>query len=88
MTFHSKFTQFIFLLTPLFGCNTVNHLDKVKDNKKSITRLNLSYQNLTEIPAIVFEMENLKILNLNSNKITEIPPEIGRLIHLEKLIFE
>jgi Leucine-rich repeat (LRR) protein len=86
MSFHSKIIYLLISLIPLFGCNTVNHLDKVKDNQKTITRLNLSYQNLTEIPAVVFEMENLKVLNLNNNKITEIPAEIGNLIHLEKLI--
>lgn len=75
------------LLTLLYGCNTINQIDKIKaSNQKTTTRLNLSYQNLTEIPAVVFEMENLKVLNLNNNKITEIPPEIGKLIHLEKLI--
>lgn len=86
MRYYSKIIYLLFFLTPILSCHVVNNLDEVKNNQKKITRLNLSYQNLTKIPAVVFEMENLKILNLNNNKITEIPSDIGKLIHLEKLI--
>ncbi|CAD0009385.1 leucine-rich repeat domain-containing protein [Flavobacterium salmonis] len=47
--------------------------------------LNLSGQNLTEIPKEIFELRNLKNLSLKENQIMEIPKEIKNLAELTLL---
>ncbi|WP_310426855.1 leucine-rich repeat domain-containing protein [Chamaesiphon sp. VAR_48_metabat_135_sub] len=47
--------------------------------------IDLSGQNLTEIPVIIYEFKNLTSLNLSNNKITEIPAAIGKLTNLTDL---
>lgn len=52
---------------------------------KQVKKLNLSGQNLTEIPAYVFEYTNLTKLVLSRNRIYKIPKEIAKLKKLEVL---
>lgn len=52
---------------------------------KQVKKLNLSGQNLTEIPAYVFEYTNLTKLVLSRNSINKIPKEIAKLKKLEVL---
>ena len=52
---------------------------------KQVKKLNLSGQNLTEIPAYVFEYTNLTKLVLSRNGISKIPKEIAKLKKLEVL---
>lgn len=52
---------------------------------KQVKKLNLSGQNLKEIPAYVFEHTNLTKLVLSRNAITRIPKEISKLKKLEVL---
>ena len=54
-------------------------------NIKQVKKLNLSGQNLTEIPAYVFEYTNLTKLVLSRNGISKIPKEIATLKKLEVL---
>lgn len=44
---------------------------------RPVEQLNLSDNDITEIPVELFKMPRLRILNLDSNKITEIPEAIG-----------
>lgn len=44
---------------------------------RPVEQLNLSDNEITEIPVELFKMPRLRILNLDSNQITEIPEEIG-----------
>jgi Leucine-rich repeat (LRR) protein len=50
----------------------------------AMTKLNLSFNKLTELPAEIGLLINLTELDLRNNKLTELPAEIGSLI---KLIF-
>ena len=52
---------------------------------KQVKKLNLSGQNLTEIPSYVFEYTNLTKLVLSRNNICKIPKEIAKLKKLEVL---
>ena len=52
---------------------------------KQVKKLNLSGQNLTEIPAYVFEYTNLTKLVLSRNSISKIPKEIAKFKKLEVL---
>lgn len=52
---------------------------------EAATRLNLSYQGLTELPPGVCAMVNLQDLRLNGNKLEALPPEIGDLVNLRNL---
>ncbi|MGB7957651.1 MAG: leucine-rich repeat domain-containing protein [Minisyncoccia bacterium] len=51
----------------------------------SVFRLDLRHQGLTAIPASVFQMSNLVLLNLAGNNLTSVPPEIGNLKDLQVL---
>ena len=51
----------------------------------SVYHLKLNYKRLKQIPPKVFEMHNLRILDLGRNFIDSIPPEIGTLTKLETL---
>lgn len=54
-------------------------------NYPRLTHLNLSCNNLVEIPPEVFSLPKLQQLDLSQNCITEIPDEIGHLQNLEEL---
>lgn len=51
----------------------------------SVYHLQLHYKRLKKIPEKVFEMRNLRILDLGRNFIDSIPPEIATLTNLEVL---
>lgn len=54
-------------------------------NVDSVYVLQLHFKRLKQIPPKVFEMRNLRSLDLGRNFIDTIPPEISRLTHLEVL---
>ena len=47
--------------------------------------INLSNQQLTEIPKWVFDNPQVRVLNLEGNQLTSLPPNIGQLTNLTKL---
>jgi hypothetical protein len=55
------------------------------NNAHLITNLNLSNNNLTELPDVFHLFKNLKSLNLSSNQLTSIPPSISKIVPLRKL---
>lgn len=56
-------------------------------NFKSLTKLDLSYNEFTELPPEIGELESLQILIFARNDLlTTLPPEIGNLSALEELI--
>ena len=65
-----------------------NQLDE-KSFPQTMTRLqmleevNLSSNNLTEIPSFILELPRLKVLHMAENRLTSIPESIGRLTTLE-----
>jgi Leucine-rich repeat (LRR) protein len=50
---------------------------KKANNLKSIERLDLSRQELTELPPQISKIVNLKILNVYDNQLKSLPSEIG-----------
>ena len=53
-------------------------LDKIQEAKeKQLKELDLSRNELTEIPDSITQLENLTWLDLSGNKLTEIPDSIG-----------
>ena len=50
--------------------------------------LDLSNQELTEIPVDIFQLTNLTVLHLEINQLTALPPEIGQLAQLTELHLE
>lgn len=54
-------------------------------NPDSVYILQLNFKRLRQIPPKVFEMHNLRKLDLGRNFIDSIPPEIGTLTRLEEL---
>ncbi len=53
--------------------------------KNTLKTLDISGQNLTEIPKEVLEFPKLEVLNLSKNKITDIPEWLNKLSSLENL---
>ncbi|MEM7063477.1 MAG: COR domain-containing protein [Cyanobacteria bacterium P01_B01_bin.77] len=49
------------------------------------TTLDLSSQDLTELPPEIGQLTSLKSLNLRSNRLSSLPPEIGQLTSLKSL---
>ena len=47
--------------------------------------IDLSHQQLTEIPKWVFDNPRVRVLKLTGNQLTTLPPEIGKLTNLTKL---
>ncbi len=60
-------------------------IESALENTKDATILNLSGQDLLEIPKEILQLTNLKTLLLNNNQIKEIPPFLGALQNLEVL---
>ena len=61
-------------------------LRRIKEAARSNSKvLDLSRQNLTEIPKKVFQLQNLTRLSLGSNQIVEIPDAIDQLQNLTRL---
>ena len=78
------------------GTDHIEHIDLSENlwsaapaqllQKKDRTELSLAKSNLTSIPKEVFEMKQLRVLDLSWNKqLTSLPPEIGNLENLEYL---
>jgi len=63
-------------LEEIFDCNT-----------ESIIKVDLSLKDLKCFPEIIYELVNLKMLDLTDNYIEEISPEIANLVNLKKLYF-
>lgn len=84
-----KSLTLILLLTLAFGAAAQR--DRVYKSLKEVRRpdsvyvLKLNYKRLKQIPPKVFEMRNLRVLDLGRNFIDSIPPEIGTLANLEEL---
>ena len=57
-----------------------------KKVNKDITNLNLSYNNLTQLPVEIGQLTQLTILNLSNNKLTHLPVEIWQLTQLTSLL--
>lgn len=90
--------QFVSLIIILVvGCksNSITSQQKIEFTsiKKAlktpllVTKLNLSNQNLNQIPNGVYELDNLQYLNLSGNKLDYIPKKITNLESLEYLNF-
>lgn len=84
----SREKKYLFLffttLIVLVGCQNYSS-NSSADGPGYSLKLNMSRQNLTEIPEEVYEMTELKILKLFHNKIDSISPKIAQLKNLEKL---
>ena len=52
---------------------------------KDIKKLNLSNNNLTQLPVEIVKLKQLTTLNLSYNKLTQLPVEIGQLTQLTTL---
>jgi len=67
-----------------------NQLDE-KSFPQSMQRLqmleevNLSSNNLTEIPSFILDLPRIKVLHIAENKITSLPEKIGQMTSLERL---
>lgn len=55
---------------------------------KNHSYLNLSSENISELPVEIGKLKNLKSLYLENNKLTELPKEIANLESLEELILD
>ena len=67
-----------------------NQLDE-KSFPQSMQRLqmleevNLSSNNLTEIPSFILDLPRIKVLHIAENRITSLPEKIGQMTSLERL---
>ncbi|XP_071511291.1 uncharacterized protein [Diadema antillarum] len=64
----------------------VSALPQMNPVLKTLTYLNLSFNDFKIIPSIVFEIENLLVLKLRNNPIREVPYEVGNLTRLRTLV--
>lgn len=82
---------FILSLILLAGLTATAQRDRVYKSMKevrnpdSVYTLQLRFKRLRQIPPKVFEMHNLRKLDLSRNFIDSIPPEIGNLTNLNVL---
>ena len=49
------------------------------------TTLNLSFENVSELPSEIIQLTNLQLLSLNGNQLSALPSEISQLTNLETL---
>lgn len=82
---------FLFLVFISIGILLAAQPNKIYKSMKEVRRpdsvyhLKLNFKRLKKIPEKVFEMHNLRTLDLGRNFIDSIPPEIGTLTKLEIL---
>lgn len=62
----------LFSLKELYDQKLYDDIDNLPKNLDSVYRLDLSNQNLTEIPAIVSKLTNLQELDLSKNWISDL----------------
>ena len=56
-------------------------LRRIEEARKTgATELDLSFQELSELPPELFKLENLTVLYLDSNNLISLPPELFNLI--------
>jgi len=67
---------------------TYTNLDSALKDTSNRIKLDLSGQNLKEIPKEIYRLEKLIEINLDSNQITTIPSEISQLKQLESISIE
>ncbi|MFX1252907.1 MAG: leucine-rich repeat domain-containing protein [Promethearchaeota archaeon] len=79
------------VLEALFG-TLIPHVAQIKEDKPSFTTKNYSIDGLslvncriTSLPGILFQLRNIRTLNLNYNRLLAIPWAVGRLVNLENL---
>jgi hypothetical protein len=66
--------------------NLINAIaDKVGQMHTILVELDLSYNQLTELPDSIGNLSNLQVLSLHLNKLTGLPNTIGNLINLQVL---
>ena len=58
---------------------------KIKDDILKITKINLRWNRLVNIPVELCNIKQLKVLELNNNNLTGLPKEITKLQNLEEL---
>ena len=67
-----------------FSDKSLVHMDDMSRlwMMRNVTRLTLSHNKISEIPAAIASMENMEILNLFNNSLQEVPSSIS---HMPKL---
>lgn len=65
----------------------ISEMPDIEPLMKTITYLNLSFNDFRTVPYEVLEIENLTVLKLRNNPIREIPTEISKLRNLKTLVF-
>lgn len=60
-------------------------MQSIASDNKNIKTLDLSHQNLDEIPEYILELSSLESLNLSHNHLRELPQTIGKLKSLKAL---
>ena len=66
--------------------NSLDNIDNVA-SLKSLTFLNVSQNELMEIPENICELENLEVFDISSNNISAIPNSLSKLPNLKKIVF-
>jgi internalin A len=57
----------------------------IRASEKKVSSLDLSCNQLTQLPPEIKELKDLKRLSLSNNRLTQLPPEIGKLKNLTEL---
>ena len=65
--------------------NIYYSLEEALKNPEMVYELNLSNQNLTELPPEIGKLTNIMLLEIIDSKLTNLPPEIGKLSNLTYL---
>jgi len=58
------------------NCEYAEALPRDRDGLVNLTLLNLSFNQLTEVPKEIFKLVNLTELYINDNKLTKVPKEL------------